>query len=81
MALKATPIGPRPGVYFLMDERGDPVYVGQSGNVAGRLGGHRDKMYTEARMIEIPHQEERLQWEAFFIKVLDPVYNKLAPTP
>lgn len=80
MALKATALTPRPGVYFLLDEDGETVYVGQSGNVACRLAGHADKVYASVKMIEIPNTDERLQWEALFIKLLNPVYNKQGTT-
>lgn len=69
------PVSSAPGVYFLLDSKGAVVYVGQSSNVALRLGGHRDKEFTDVRMIRIPDEIQRTRYEQLLIQLLRPMCN------
>jgi len=75
LALQATEPRPVAGVYFLLDEAGGVVYVGQSGNVLARMAGHTEKRFATARMLAEPNDLARLRLEATLIAALQPPIN------
>jgi len=64
------------GVYVLYDVSERPVYVGKSGNVAGRLADHQDKFWYKAPIVQsasfikVPDADLRHQLEQVMIKFL-----------
>jgi transcriptional regulator with XRE-family HTH domain len=74
----------KPGVYVFYDISGRPIYVGKSGNIAGRLKDHEDKFWVRppivqtAAYVEIPDQTTRGQVETVLIQFLknNAVMNK-----
>jgi hypothetical protein len=67
-----------PGVYILMQGT-EVVYVGQSSNVARRIGAHvGDKAFDRA-MYKPVAKSQLLTVEARFINKFAPIYNKTAP--
>jgi hypothetical protein len=81
LLLRATEGRPRPGVYFLLDEAGGVLYVGQSDNVLVRMRGHPEKGYESLRMIRADDYEERLELERRFIRLLKPPLNLVLVGP
>ena len=75
MAMFTTEIQPLPGVYLLIDQ-GAVVYVGQSGNVCGRLSGHKTRLYDSIRMLVVYGDAERSKLEADLIAALQPEDNR-----
>jgi len=79
----------KPGVYRMLDRRGDALYVGKAKNLRrrvrnytnpGRLGNRLARMVAETRALEVvtTHTEaEALLLEANLIKRLRPRYNVL----
>ena len=63
------------GVYFLFD-RGQCVYVGQSGNVHARIKSHRlAKLEFESYAWFPCLEAEMTLYEQYFIKLIDPPFN------
>ena len=63
-----------PGVYFLCHE-GNVVYVGQSGNVFGRIGAHLgDKTFDSVFFARVPQSDLDFV-EGELIRTLSPKYN------
>jgi hypothetical protein len=63
-----------PGVYFLC-HRGTVVYVGQSGNVLGRVGAHiGDKTFDSTWFVRVPQSDLDFV-EGQLIRTLKPKYN------
>lgn len=60
-------------VYFLLDAD-TVVYVGQTGDLGGRLGGHTDKVYDRVLYVRV-RSEDALRVEAFYILRFLPKYN------
>ena len=75
LLLKATRIQPRPGVYFLLDDKSTLLYVGQSESVAGRMVGHSDKQYSDAVMLHVTDLAERNRLERLFVHYFTPPLN------
>ncbi len=42
-----------PGVYVFYDISQRPIYVGESGNIAGRIRQHRDKFWFKPPIVEL----------------------------
>lgn len=63
------------GVYFLIYKE-DVVYVGQSHNIRKRLKGHSNKNYDYVGF-QVCLEKDLLQTEDYFIKILNPKYNKM----
>lgn len=73
-----TRIGPAAasaGVYMLLSENGEIVYVGQSKNVASRMRGHAGKEYRDIKMIPVESDRARDRLEMLLIGVFKPKYN------
>jgi len=68
-------IGPFPGVYWLINDKNVIVYVGRSGNCAGRLGGHKEKIFCRARMVRVADVAKRAKFEQILIARLNPLLN------
>jgi hypothetical protein len=79
-----SPLRPPPVIYFLLDapERSDGrreeevlVYIGQSVNVAGRIGGHGDKEFQ--RVVCLPVSEREIDLiEVALIRYFNPIRNR-----
>lgn len=63
------------GVYLLFDEDDRVVYVGQAERVLVRMGGHHNKDFAHAKMIEVNSRPRRLQIERRLIEILRPPLN------
>lgn len=63
------------GVYLLFDEDDRVVYVGQAERVLVRMGGHHNKDFAHAKMIEVSSRPRRLQIERRLIEILRPPLN------
>ena len=62
------------GVYFLINEN-EIIYVGQSVNIAGRVGGHhKDKVFTHYTYVECPESHLNAL-EGLYIEKFDPPLN------
>jgi hypothetical protein len=80
MMMTAHELRPTPGVYWLIDEAGSVVYVGQSKNCLSRMAGHRDKPFVSARMLAIEDDGRRSLVERMLIMSLTPAHNvKMIP--
>lgn len=69
---------PDPGVYLLLQGE-EIVYVGQSGDIAGRIRAHRregKKQFDGVRWASVWRGSDRLRAEAILILVLTPRYNR-----
>ena len=69
---------PDPGVYILLQGE-EIVYVGQSGDIAGRLRTHRregKKQFDAARWYPVWSGSERLRAEGVLILLCAPRYNR-----
>lgn len=73
------------GIYVLLDQNGNAVYVGQSNNIAQRINardGHSEKKWynkrtiTSAKYIRIENDAIRRKIEAVLIQLLRPQINK-----
>ena len=67
----------KPAVYILIDERGKPIYIGQSKNLKARISGHEKKVDAEWVAyfpLDCP-EEERLEMEKSFINHYKPALN------
>ena len=72
------------GIYFLMDNDEEVVYVGSSENVGARIYAHQsqfEKAFSKYASISLPKLSESdlLQFEANFIAKYRPKYNKGMP--
>lgn len=71
-----------PGIYFLCDRNGQPLYVGQSSDVLKRITNHSSQKcwYKQGvkvvRYIEIPDENLRKQLEPMLIYLFNPPFNK-----
>lgn len=68
-----------PGVYLLIAEDGEIVYIGQSSNVRSRIATHRregKKQFHHARFIECIGHSDRLLYEALAVLSSRPRYNR-----
>ncbi len=69
----------RPGVYALLDDDENILYVGQSGNFGQRLRRHRaDKKKRDVTcccLVDVPGADERLIQETIWIALLRPPLN------
>ncbi len=54
-----------PGVYFLKDEEGHPLYVGQSRNLRQRLAAYKNANpnHTSKRILRLINQVRKIDWE------------------
>ncbi len=76
MMLRAVDALPLPGVYFMMNDAGAVIYVGQSQDVTRRLTAHLVKEYASVRMVPVKSDVERAALEKAFIRFLSPPLNK-----
>lgn len=83
--LRAIPLDEAPeqlggGVYFLRDEDGKIIYVGQTGDYAKRLKTHaRDKKKAEVAsfsLLPMGDHQRRLAFETAYIALLRPRLNR-----
>lgn len=74
LSLQSSETPGMPGVYFLCSE-GEVVYVGQSGNVFGRVGAHiGNKTFDAVFFVRVP-QSDLDYVEGELIRTLKPKYN------
>jgi excinuclease UvrABC nuclease subunit len=67
----------RPGIYFLLDYDGTVVYVGKSVSPEARVAtGHPSKLFSRAAVVRIDNKDELVTYEAGFINLFKPFYNK-----
>lgn len=74
------------GIYVLLDQNGNAVYVGQSKNIAKRINasnhGHSGQKWynrrtiTSAKYIRIENEDMRIKIEAILIQLLRPQINQ-----
>ena len=70
---------PYPGVYLLINDAGEVVYVGQSHDCEVRIGTHRrerTKLFTTTQLYHETDRSARLKIEGMLILSLTPQYNK-----
>jgi excinuclease UvrABC nuclease subunit len=70
---------PVAGIYFLVDEEGQIVYVGQTGNVKERIRQHTKqgtKRFADACYWECISASDRLAFEGILILASRPRYNR-----
>ena len=69
------------GVYFLLDEKGEVIYVGQSNNIAVRVQDHRSRGLKFHRVFAIEESDEtvRLLKENVFLVAMGPRENLSGP--
>lgn len=60
-ALEAVPAGP--GVYAMLGEHDQPLYVGRSRNLRRRLASHFSAQPERARAVRLAAETHRLQWQ------------------
>jgi hypothetical protein len=75
LVINASDVRMAPGIYFLLNQAGEVVYVGKSSNVLLRMSGHREKQFSSVRMIEVRDEAERSLLECRFIHILKPQIN------
>lgn len=73
---------PQPGVYWLTDPTGSPLYIGSSRDVRKRLTYHHQRMttdpswqFSDTRLFPCETPGEALQLEAFQIRGHRPPWN------
>ena len=59
-ALAAVP--PTPGVYALLGQNGQPLYVGRSANLRRRIASHFSADPTRERAVRLASETHRLEW-------------------
>jgi hypothetical protein len=67
-------------VYLLLDDHGEPLYVGESGNVLARLGSHmsdptKRRLVRHVKLIRRPSSTSRKALEKQLIGYLQPPLN------
>lgn len=78
--LKKIPVLSFPGIYFLLNNDDEVVYVGQSMDIYARIKSHtrdseKNKLFTHFKAICCPIDELN-KWEQYFITQLNPKLNK-----
>ena len=71
----------KPGIYFLCGRNGQPLYIGQSGNILERITNHGQKCWYKqgvkgVRYIEISDENLRKELEPMLIYLFNPPFNK-----
>jgi len=83
--LKTKPFNEISGIYFLLDDKNDVVYIGSSRNVGGMIIGHWSdarKPFSRYAVLKLEKHislEDLLNIEADFIAKYEPVLNKSMP--
>jgi len=70
---------PEAGIYYLTDEAGEIVYVGQSGDIRARIATHRregKKTFKEAYFWRCLSPSDRLAYEGILILASRARYNR-----
>lgn len=86
--LRLEKITPKPGVYFFLDGRNRPLYIGKAANLRARLrsyfGGNQSekisRLLSESKTLEVRPLESEIEAilkEAEFIRKIRPKYNVL----
>lgn len=73
---KAAQLVPKCGVYFLLDDKDEVVYVGSSTNIDNRVSGHRTYWAFARATYVLCRPEERDELERRYIRACRPRFNR-----
>ena len=68
------------GVYMLMNEEFEILYIGSSKDVSKRIKCHKDKKWAKFTFIPCINRETAYMIEGFLISMWKPKYNKTEST-
>ena len=68
------------GVYLLINDKDEIVYIGSSKQVSKRMKAHQDKDWKKFTFVPCINRETAFMIEGFLISMWKPIYNKTQNT-